>query len=452
MSKLRTYELQNPDSASVNIELTPSGGTVLSGVVTATTLKVGTGVTISSGVVTATSFSGDGSALTGIDATSLKDSGGSVKIQANTSGAVVTGVLTSTSFSGPLTGNVTGNVTGDVNAGVVTATSSIVVGNSFINATSIGIATVSTAQKTGLSTSIGQIVYDYTTGSLEIWNGLQWSQISAAGNNVDLVIATGGTITELPNPVSGTDRLHSFYSSDSTPATGTFTVTYVAPGTTAEVLVVGGGGDQGANCGGGGGGIYISPNYPLSSGSYPIVAGGAPENNPGEDTTAFGLTAGGGGGGTGPTQPGNAGRPAGGNGSGGGGVWGSGGNPGGPGASISPSGTFTGYGGNSGGANAPGGNPNGWGGGGGGATGAGGNANGGGPGGSGGAGISSSITGSSLYYAVGGAGSSGTQATGSAYRVGSGNGGYYGGPQGAGAPGKFNGSPGGVYIRYKWKN
>jgi hypothetical protein len=55
---------------------------------------------ISTGIITASSFSGDGSALTGIDATSLKDSGGNVKVQANTSGAVVTGVLTATSFEG----------------------------------------------------------------------------------------------------------------------------------------------------------------------------------------------------------------------------------------------------------------------------------------------------------------------------------------------------------------
>jgi len=52
------------------------------------------------GVVSATSFAGDGSSLTGIDATSLKDSGGNIKAQANQSGVVVTGVTTSTTFSG----------------------------------------------------------------------------------------------------------------------------------------------------------------------------------------------------------------------------------------------------------------------------------------------------------------------------------------------------------------
>ena len=49
---------------------------------------------VSSGVVTATAFHGDGSALTGIDATALKDSAGNVKIQAQASGAMHTGFST----------------------------------------------------------------------------------------------------------------------------------------------------------------------------------------------------------------------------------------------------------------------------------------------------------------------------------------------------------------------
>ena len=52
------------------------------------------------GVVTAISFSGDGSSLTGIDATSIKDGDGTVRAQANTSGVVVTGILTATSLEG----------------------------------------------------------------------------------------------------------------------------------------------------------------------------------------------------------------------------------------------------------------------------------------------------------------------------------------------------------------
>ena len=54
---------------------------------------------ITAGIVTASSFRGDGSQLTGIDASSLK-SGGVVKVQANSHGAVTTGVMTATSFVG----------------------------------------------------------------------------------------------------------------------------------------------------------------------------------------------------------------------------------------------------------------------------------------------------------------------------------------------------------------
>ena len=74
---------------------------------------VGSGVTlnatgvIATGVITATSFSGDGSNLTGIDASALKF-GGAVKAQANGFGVIVTGVTTS---SGGFSGNLSGTAT-----------------------------------------------------------------------------------------------------------------------------------------------------------------------------------------------------------------------------------------------------------------------------------------------------------------------------------------------------
>ena len=87
--------------------LTVSGQTVVGSGVTLNA----TGV-IATGIITASSFRGDGSQLTGIDASSLKF-GGAVKVQANASGATVTGILTASgSFSGNLTGNVTGNLSG----------------------------------------------------------------------------------------------------------------------------------------------------------------------------------------------------------------------------------------------------------------------------------------------------------------------------------------------------
>ena len=79
------------------------------------------------GVVTATSFSGNGAALTGIDATSLKDPAGNVKIQAQASGAVYTGIHTFTTLNtttlNPTTVNATslnatsGSFTGNVSIG-----------------------------------------------------------------------------------------------------------------------------------------------------------------------------------------------------------------------------------------------------------------------------------------------------------------------------------------------
>ena len=64
------------------------------------------------GIVSATSFRGDGSQLSGIsvDSSSLVDSNSATRVQANTSGAVVTGILTATQLFGDAS-NVTGIVT-----------------------------------------------------------------------------------------------------------------------------------------------------------------------------------------------------------------------------------------------------------------------------------------------------------------------------------------------------
>ena len=86
MSRVRANSITNKNATGApNF----THGAVITGVATATGFKA-------TGIVTAASFQGDGSALTGIDATALKDSGGSVKVQANSSGAVVTGMLTAT--------------------------------------------------------------------------------------------------------------------------------------------------------------------------------------------------------------------------------------------------------------------------------------------------------------------------------------------------------------------
>ena len=75
-----------------------------------------TGIIVS-GIVTANSFKGDGSSLTGIDATALKDPAGNVKVQATNTGAVFTGIHV---FSSAI--DIGSNIKIG-NAGVVTATS-----------------------------------------------------------------------------------------------------------------------------------------------------------------------------------------------------------------------------------------------------------------------------------------------------------------------------------------
>ena len=101
------------------------------------------------GVMTATSFSGSGASLTGIDATALKDSGGSVKVQANTSGIVVTGVSTfsgNVSVGGTLTYE---DVTNIDSVGIVTARTGIKVLAGGINA--VGVVTATSFVGSGTS-------------------------------------------------------------------------------------------------------------------------------------------------------------------------------------------------------------------------------------------------------------------------------------------------------------
>jgi len=121
MSRVRANKLTN-NAANGAPQLT-FGAEVVAGV----GLTGAGGINIT-GVVTAASFSGDGSGLSGVDSTALKDSGGSVKVQANTSGIMVTGVSTFTgnvSVGGTLTYE---DVTNIDSVGIITAQQGIRVG------------------------------------------------------------------------------------------------------------------------------------------------------------------------------------------------------------------------------------------------------------------------------------------------------------------------------------
>jgi len=143
-----TGGLQTPSiTGAASTAVINSDSLTVSGVSTfAGNVKVGSAVTVyaSSGIVSATKYYGDGSSLTGIDATALKDSSGNTVVQANSSGIVVTGVVTATSFSGPIVGSVTGNVIGNV-TGNVTGNATGLSGTPSIN--------VSTIEATSLNAS-----------------------------------------------------------------------------------------------------------------------------------------------------------------------------------------------------------------------------------------------------------------------------------------------------------
>ena len=301
-----TYEdVTNVDSVGI---VTARSGIVVSG----GDFKVGSAVTVSqAGVVTATSYSGDGSNLSGI--TSIKDSGGNVKVQANNSGAILTGILT----------------TGSEGA--------------FISPTAVGVGTTTTTGRdVGVSTSPGTLIYNSTTNELQCWHGTQWVAAS-----VQPFGATGGT--KNTSSRSGW-AVHTFT------GPGTFTVSGQSK-TGAEYLIVGGGGGGGRGGvggtgfevgAGGAGGHRSFSGHTLSPGSYTVVVGaggnGAGQGD-GVDSSVFGNTSAHGGGGAGHTYGGNTGRPGGSGGGGAGGSTNGTPNAGGPQASGDPGTANTGGGG-----------------------------------------------------------------------------------------------------------
>ena len=356
-----------------------------------------------------------GANLTGIDATSIKDSGGNVKIQANNSGATVTGVITA--------------VGGNSNEG------------SFLKGTAVGIGTTTTTgRNAGVGTVPGTLVFNTTLGVLQVYVGAPtntWQDVSSAGGYT--FEATGGT--KNTSSRSGY-AVHTFTSP------GTFAVSG-NPQSGGEILIVGGGGGAGCYGGGGGGagGFRKITGLTFSSPvSVQVGSGGAGTPNPSGSTgtgvratsgtpSYFGpsyVSAGGGGGlgcNGGPTgsnsTPGaypNSGAPGGSG--GGGGAFGPGGGSGND-PPVSPSQGNPGAGGGDAGG------PRWGGGGGGGAGGAGNSGSSGGGGGPGGSGTADSITGSSTTYAGGGGASGGAGGSGSGGSGGGGN----GSPSGTGGNG-----------------
>ena len=158
---------------------------------------------------------------------------------------------------------VVNNIEADAGVSTVTFGSNIVVGNSFINSTSIGIGTTdTTGRNAGVGTAQGTIIYNTTTNTAQIYTSSEgWVDV---GNNAQFSATGGDTIDTSTR--SGY-KVHIFTSP------GTFSVT--SGSKTVEYVVVAGGGGSAAQTtvGGGGGGGVRSGTLTASTGEYPVVRG-----------------------------------------------------------------------------------------------------------------------------------------------------------------------------------
>ena len=169
-----TGDLSVGGNATVTGSLDVTGGGSFnnpSGIITTGTLNVTTlsqQNAVFSGVVTATSFSGDGSALTGIDAGTLKHNN-NTKAQATATGVDVTGNL-GVSGDATVTGNFTVNgTTTTINTAtlqVEDATIDTRHGNSVVAGTG-GLRVIQTTDGSGNVTASREIRYNHSTGKWE---------------------------------------------------------------------------------------------------------------------------------------------------------------------------------------------------------------------------------------------------------------------------------------------
>ena len=227
LAGITTFTFPAVDGSANNILVTDGSGNLsftndinissinITGIATfASNVNINAGLDVT-GIITAASFRGDGSQLTGIDATTLKDENGAVRLQANTSGAVATGIITATKFVGDIDGNITGNVTGNVTGNADTATTAGTVTTAAQpNITSVG--TLTNLSVSGNVSIAGTLTYEDVTNvdsvglatariGLDVLSGgVNVSGASTFSNNVDfdsgidvsgIVTATSNTLT-----------------------------------------------------------------------------------------------------------------------------------------------------------------------------------------------------------------------------------------------------------------
>ena len=145
----------------------------ISGIVTATQVKVGSAITIHSA---------------GIDL-------GSGTLTSHNINSI--GVITATSFVGS-----GANLNSLVVSGVTTATGGVVVGESFIKSNSIGIGTTTTnGRNAGVSTATGTIIFNNTKSSIEAYSGSGWFDVKNVGLSSSIVVLTSSQTFIVPDGI-----------------------------------------------------------------------------------------------------------------------------------------------------------------------------------------------------------------------------------------------------------
>jgi hypothetical protein len=181
MSRLRSNKVVN-QAGSGAPELTygaviPNTGTIS-----------GAGKVSIGGSITAASFHGDGSSLSGIDASALKD-GNNVKVQATATGATVTGDITATNatFSGNLT--VQGTTTTIDTA--VTSVDSLAVDGTISSGGTVTAAGIYLADNAKLNFGSGDDLQIYHDSNNSIIKDAGTGNITVQTNNINFINAAG---------------------------------------------------------------------------------------------------------------------------------------------------------------------------------------------------------------------------------------------------------------------
>ena len=172
-----------------------------------------TGIIVS-GIVTANSFKGDGSSLTGIDATALKDGAGNVKVQANNSGINITGVTTASGYVVSQGTSGKGGIFGQIEVGydstylTVQPTS----GHNDLHLNFDNGSTVQIGHSNGSTLTVNGNILPKTDSASDL--GLTGTRFRAA--YVDTYYGDGSNLTNLPAgaPVGGASTNTVFFEND----------------------------------------------------------------------------------------------------------------------------------------------------------------------------------------------------------------------------------------------